>query len=117
MFETGARLKQQYGDENVFDYSLGNPSIPPPQEFSDALKEEVSKSGGTSHIYMPNSGYPHIRRIVAEYLREEQDADITENEVIMTCGAGGALNVIMKTVLNEGEEVLVPSPFFGEYKY
>jgi aspartate aminotransferase len=117
MFEEGARLKAEHGADNVYDFSLGNPNQDPPEGFKKALKTVVDETGPMGHAYMPNTGYPHVRRAVAEYLNTEHQINLTENDVIMTCGAAGALNVILKTILNAGEEVITPAPFFVEYKF
>jgi len=117
MFEEGARLKAEHGAGNVFDFSLGNPNLDPPDVFKKALKKVVDETGPMGHAYMPNTGYPHVRRSVAEYLNSEHRVSMTENDVIMTCGAAGALNVILKTILNPGDEVITPAPFFVEYKF
>ena len=117
MFEEGARLKAEHGAENVYDFSLGNPNLEPPEKFRAALKDAAASSGPGVHAYMPNTGYPHVRKSVADYLCDEQEVQVTENEVIMTCGASGALNVILKTILDPGDEVITPAPFFVEYRY
>ncbi|MGD8448547.1 MAG: pyridoxal phosphate-dependent aminotransferase [Desulfobacterales bacterium] len=117
MFEEGARLKSEYGAENVYDFSLGNPNLEPPEEFRAALKHAAASSDSGVHGYMPNTGYPHVRKSVADYLCSEQKVQVTENEVIMTCGASGALNVILKAILDPGDEVITPAPFFVEYRY
>ena len=121
MFEEGALLKAKYGQENVFDFSLGNPNIKPPDKFRQTLKDIVEAKGGLDHGYMPNTGYPQVRKSVADYLSGslsmEDKASLTENEIIMTCGAAGALNVILKTILNPGEEIITPSPYFVEYNF
>jgi len=117
MFEEGARLKAEHGAENVYDFSLGNPNLEPPEKFRAALKQAVASSEPGVHGYMPNTGYPHVRKSVADYLCGEQKVQVTENEVIMTCGASGALNVILKAILDPGDEVITPAPFFVEYTY
>ena len=121
MFEEGALLKAKYGQENIFDFSLGNPNIKPPDKFRQTLKNIVEAKGGLDHGYMPNTGYPQVRKSVADYLSGslcmEDKASLTENEIIMTCGAAGALNVILKTILNPGEEIITPSPYFVEYNF
>ena len=117
MFEEGARLKKEYGAENVCDFSLGNPNVPPPEKFNEILREVVSTCGLDDHCYMPNTGYPLVCGSVAEYLSKEQRAPVTEKEVLMTCGASGALNVALKTILDPGDEVLTPIPCFVEYKF
>lgn len=117
MFEEGARLKSIHGPEKVYDFSLGNPNIPPPEAFKHKLVELAQNDSPKAHAYMPNAGYPQVRRAVAEYLSGEQQAKVTENEIIMTCGAAGGLNVILKTLLNPGEEVITPAPYFVEYSF
>jgi len=117
MFEEGARLKAQFGAENVYDFSLGNPNVPPPEKFNQILRETVSACGLDDHCYMPNTGYPMVCGSVAEYLAKEQQAPVTEKDVLMTCGASGALNVALKAVLDPGDEVLTPMPCFVEYKF
>lgn len=117
MFEEGAKLKAIHGPENVFDFSLGNPNVPPPKIFQEKLAEIVANDETGSHAYMQNTGYPHVRQAVAAYLTKEHDTDITENEILMTCGAAGGLNVTLKTLLDPEDEVLTPAPFFVEYKF
>jgi len=117
MFEEGARLKAEYGTENVYDFSLGNPNVPPPEKFNEVLREAVNACGLNDHCYMPNTGYPMVCGSVAEYLAKEQGAAVTDKDIIMTCGASGALNVALKAVLDPGDEVLTPVPCFVEYKF
>jgi aspartate aminotransferase len=117
MFEEGARLKAEHGAENVYDFSLGNPNLEPPEKFREALKDAAASSDPGVHGYMPNTGYPDVRKSVADYLCNEQKMQVTENEVVMTCGASGALNVILKAILDPGDEVITPAPFFVEYRY
>lgn len=117
MFEEGAELKAKYGKENVYDFSLGNPNVPPPERFNEVLKEIVSTCGLNDHCYMPNTGYPLVCGSVAEYLAQEQQAPVTDKDIIMTCGASGALNVALKAILDPGDEVLTPVPCFVEYKF
>ncbi|MBW2434644.1 MAG: pyridoxal phosphate-dependent aminotransferase [Deltaproteobacteria bacterium] len=117
MFEEGAQLKAQYGAENVYDFSLGNPNLPPPEKFNELLRDTVDSCGLGDHCYMPNTGYPMVCGSVAEYLAKEQQAPVTDKEILMTCGASGALNVALKTILDPGDEVLTPAPCFVEYKF
>lgn len=117
MFEEGAQLKAKHGAENVFDFSLGNPNIEPPARFKEALADAAKATGGGHHSYMPNTGYAFVRQAVAEFLSEEQGVAVTADEVIMTCGAAGALNVILRAVLDPGDEVLTPAPYFVEYGF
>ncbi len=115
MFEEGARLKALHGADKVYDFSLGNPNLQPPEAFQNALEEAVKLQGPGAHGYMPNVGYPHVREAVAAYLTKEQGVTLSADEIVMTCGAAGALNVIFKTLLDPGDEVVVPSPYFVEY--
>ncbi|RLC14312.1 MAG: pyridoxal phosphate-dependent aminotransferase [Deltaproteobacteria bacterium] len=117
MFEEGARLKAEHGAENVYDFSLGNPNLPPPEKFSEILRDTVTSCGLGDHCYMPNTGYPQVCKSIAEYLSEEQQADVSAKEVIMTCGAAGALNIILKTLLDPGDEIIAPAPYFVEYGF
>jgi aspartate aminotransferase len=117
MFEEGTELKAKYGAENVYDFSLGNPNLPPPEKFNKALLDAVTSCGLGDHCYMPNTGYPMVCGSVAEYLSEEQQAPMTDKEILMTCGASGALNVALKAILDPGDEVLTPIPCFVEYKF
>ncbi|CAB5127799.1 Biosynthetic Aromatic amino acid aminotransferase alpha (EC @ Aspartate aminotransferase (EC [Olavius algarvensis associated proteobacterium Delta 3] len=117
MFEEGTRLKAEHGPEKVFDFSLGNPNVPPPEKFHDVLKTVVEFSGPGVHGYMPNTGYPFVREAVAEYLSGEHRVPLSGDDIIMTCGAAGALNTILKALLDPGDEVLTPTPFFVEYTF
>lgn len=117
MFEEGAQLKQAHGEKNVYDFSLGNPDLSPPQKFRQVLKTLVGNEGGIDHRYMPNTGYPFVRRSIAAYLSEEQKTAVSENEVIMTCGAAGGLNIILKALLDPEDEIITPAPFFVEYTF
>jgi len=117
MFEEGTRLKAKHGAGNVYDFSLGNPNLEPPHEFKAALQQAVMNSAAGLHAYMPNTGYPHVRQAVADYLCQEQKMPLTANEVIMTCGAAGALNVILKALLDPGDEIISPVPGFVEYTF
>ena len=115
MFEEGISLKQQFGEENVFDLSLGNPIMEPPQEFFDELRRVAENPIAGLHRYMPNAGFVETRDAVATQLREETGQDFTANEIIKCCGAGGALNVILKTLLDPGDGVVIFAPYFVEY--
>jgi len=117
MFEEGAKMKARYGAENVFDFSLGNPDVPPPPKFKEVLQELANNDKPGAHAYMPNGGYPYVRETLAHRLSEEQGVSIDQGEVLMTCGAAGALNVMLKSVLDPGDEVIMLSPFFVEYKF
>ena len=115
MFEEGAKLSEMHGCDNVFDFSIGNPNLEPPEEFQRVLEELVADRSPGRHGYMSNAGYPETRVAVAAHLSKEQGVDLTGAHVVMTCGAGGALNVILKAILDPGDEVIVPSPYFVEY--
>ena len=116
MFEEGARLKAEHGPDNVFDFSIGNPDVPPPAEFKKVLKELVNDES-LGHGYTPNTGYPHVRQAVADYLSTLHDVKIAPDLVIMTVGAAGALNDALGAVLDPGEEILTPSPYFIGYDH
>jgi len=115
MFEEGLRRKERFGTENVFDLSLGNPDLEPPTAFKEALAAQAADLSERLHAYMPNAGYPHVREAVAEHLRRTQGPPFTAGDVVMTVGASGALNIILKTILEPGEEVIIPRPYFLEY--
>lgn len=115
MFETGIRLKQEHGPEKVCDFSLGNPDLDPPGEFHRVIGELLSDAAG-GHGYMPNGGYPEVRAAVAEYISDEYGTALSGEHVVMSCGAGGALNVILKSILNPGDTVLASTPCFMEYR-
>jgi len=117
MFEQGAELKERHGHDNVFDFSLGNPNLEPPILFKTALLKATQAKGIGHHAYMPNSGYMSVREAVAGFVSSEQGIKLAPDHVIMTCGAAGALNVILKTILNSGDEVITPAPYFPEYNF
>lgn len=117
MFEEGIERKKKYGAENVYDFSLGNPNLKPPAAFRHALVEAAKEEAAGLHGYMPNAGFPETRSAVAKALAKEHAPGLTADHVVMTCGAGGALNVALKTLLDPGDEVLIPSPFFVEYRF
>jgi aspartate aminotransferase len=116
MFEEGARLAAIYGKENVFDFSLGNPNFPPPPEVKQAVYDILeNESPSFVHGYMPNCGYEDVRSSVAESLNRRFGTAFKSNNLIMTVGAAGAMNVIFKTLLNPGDEVVAFAPYFLEY--
>ena len=117
MFEEGISLKQQYGEENVFDLSLGNPVMNPPEQFYEELKKISENPINGMHRYMPNAGLTETRIAVANGLSNETGLSFTPGEIVMTCGAGGALNVVMKTLLDPGDEFVIFAPFFVEYNF
>lgn len=117
MFEEGARMKAELGEDNVFDFSLGNPNLEPPSRFKDVLLDLINDPAPGRHGYMPNAGYFETRQAVADFLSRNNMAKFASEDVIMTTGAGGALNVILKTILDPGDEVIIPSPYFVEYNF
>jgi aspartate aminotransferase len=117
MFEEGARLKAVHGADNVFDFSLGNPDLEPPESFRRALREVVNADRPGAHAYMPNAGLKETREAVAAYVSEEQRVKLTAEHILMTCGAAGALNCTLKVLLNPGDEVIVSAPYFVEYGF
>lgn len=116
MFEEGHRLASLYGANNVYDFSIGNPTAPPPEEVTQAIIETLSDENPLAvHGYMNNSGYEDVRTAIAEHLNGIHGCQLHYEQIIMTCGAAGGLNVILKTLLNPNDEVIVFAPFFGEY--
>lgn len=115
MFEEGAKMKTAYGAENVFDFSLGNPDAPPPPEFFQVIQDTINDKSQGMHGYMPNGGYPWVREAIAARISVEQGITISHGDMLMACGAAGAINVVMKTLLNPGEEVIMLAPYFVDY--
>lgn len=117
MFEEGKRLSAIYGAENVYDFSIGSPNVEPPatikQAIFDILNEE---SPNFVHGYMNNSGYIDVRQQIAAHLHNKYAVKLDENNILMTCGAAGGLNVLLKTLLNPGDEVITFAPYFVEYR-
>ncbi|MBA5851130.1 pyridoxal phosphate-dependent aminotransferase [Clostridium sp. cel8] len=117
MFEEGKKLADIYGEENVFDFSLGNPNVEPPEDIKKAVIEILNEeSPNLIHGYMSNSGYEDVRQKIADSINKKYNLKLTEKNLVMTCGAAGGLNIIFKTILNPSEEVITFSPFFGEYE-
>ncbi|MBI3993049.1 MAG: pyridoxal phosphate-dependent aminotransferase, partial [Candidatus Lambdaproteobacteria bacterium] len=117
MFEEGARLKAQHGEANVFDFSLGNPIAPPPAAVDEALQAVLREAGAGLHRYLPNAGLPEARAHVAGELAAATGLPYGPEHVVMTCGAAGALNIVLKAVLNPGDEVIALAPYFVEYGF
>ena len=116
MFEEGNRLRAKYGADKVFDFSLGNPSVPAPDSVREAIIELVNTTDPTVlHGYMSNAGFEDVRQTIAESLNRRFDTKFSAKNLIMTVGAASGLNVILKTILNPGEEVIVFAPYFLEY--
>jgi len=117
MFEEGIRLKKEFGEENVFDLSLGNPVIEPPEEVRKALIESAQDESHGLHRYMPNAGLADVRAVIAESLSPECKVELSANDVVMVCGAAGGLNITLKTLLDPGDEVIIFAPYFVEYLF
>lgn len=116
MFDEGKRLSKIYGEDNVFDFSIGNPNVSPPQEIKDIIYRIINEENPLEiHGYMNNSGYPDVREKIAAHLNERDNLNLALDNIIMTCGAAGGLNIIMKTILNPDDEVIIFAPYFGEY--
>ncbi len=116
MFEEGKVMAAKYGAENVYDFSLGNPNVPAPVQVKEAIIEEVQKEDPiVLHGYMSNAGYEDVRQAVAESINKKFDTAFSAKNIIMTVGAAGGLNVVLKTLLNLGDEVIAIAPYFGEY--
>jgi len=116
MFEEGIQLKKQHGEDKVFDFSLGNPDIDPPPAFHEAFVKMAQEDAKGSHGYMPNAGYPHVREALAKKVCKEQNVKIDGSHIIMAVGAAGGLNAVFKTICNPSDEVIVPRPYFMEYR-
>jgi len=116
MFEEGKRLSDIYGEENVFDFSLGNPNVEPPENIKKAIIDILSEEQpNLIHGYMNNSGYEDVRDNIAKYINKKNGVKLTANNIVMTCGAAGGLNIILKSLLNPEDQVITFAPFFGEY--
>lgn len=117
MFEEGAKMKAEHGADRVCDFSLGNPDAPPPPEYDKVVQEIVKDNSPGVHAYMPNGGYPWVREAIAARMSSEQEMTVTNGDMLMTCGAAGGLNIVMKAILNPGDEVIILAPFFVEYGF
>lgn len=117
MFEEGSRLISIYGEENVFDFSIGNPEVNPPDEVIAAIKELASDNTPGTHRYMSNAGYPFVREAISGKLSKSYGMDIPSDNICMVCGAAAGLNVVLKSILNPDEEVIIFAPYFAEYKF
>jgi aspartate aminotransferase len=117
MFEEGARLRLQHGADAVQDFSLGNPVLEPPAKVREALVHAADPGMPGAHRYMPNAGYPEVRAAVARYLADRTGLPMEAKHVVMCVGAGGGLNVVMKTLLDPGDEVILLTPYFVEYDF
>lgn len=117
MFEEGQERKAKFGGDNVFDFSLGNPNLEPPPRFNQVLAELVHETTQGLHAYMSNAGLVETRQAVADYLNGFNRPHFTADDIVMTIGAGGGLNVVLKTFLDPGDEVIIPRPYFVEYDF
>ena len=117
MFEEGIQLKAKYGADKVYDFTLGNPDLDPPQEVIAAVKEVAQDTSHGRHGYMPNAGYMETREAMAKKTSLEQGTAVSGKNILMTVGAASALNCVFKAILTPGDKVLVPRPFFAEYRH
>jgi len=117
MFEQGLELKNKFGADKVFDFSLGNPNLEPPEKVKQAIFEVMEDQRPGKHAYMPNAGLKETREAVANFLSKEHGLKVLWDHIVMTCGAGGGLNVALKTLLDPGDEVIVLKPYFVEYLF
>jgi aspartate aminotransferase len=116
MFEEGIALKKLHGTDKVFDFSLGNPDLEPPEAFQSVLLKLVTEKTAGTHGYMPNAGYPEVRAAIAKKIGAEHNVPISGEYVVMSVGAAGALNTVFKSILNPDDEVIVSKPYFMEYR-
>ena len=117
MFEQGEELKKKYGAENIFDFSLGNPEVEPPDSVREAFVRDASEGAPGSHRYMNNAGYLPVREKIADMIRRRSGAPVRPNHIVMTVGAAGGMNIALKTLLNPGDEVVAFAPYFKEYDF
>lgn len=118
MFEAGIELKKKYGESNVYDFSLGNPDLPPPPEVKAALHEIADECAAPFSLgYMPNAGFAETRNAIAAKVTEEQSIVVSGSRVVVTVGAAGGINAVFRAILQPGDEVLVPAPYFVEYGF
>ena len=117
MFEEGARLKAERGAENIFDFTIGNPVIAPPEEVTAALRRIAAESPPGSHGYMANAGYAEVREVIAGRLGRTTGLPFTAGHILMTPGSSGAINTVLRAILEPGDEVIVPVPCFSEYRF
>jgi aspartate aminotransferase len=117
MFEEGIRMRRSRGEDKVFDFSLGNPDVEPPNEVKEALVRALLDPRRGLHRYMPNNGFEESREEIASYLSEHYGLSFSKDHVFMTSGCAGGMNIILKTLLDRGDEVIIPSPYFMEYRY
>ena len=117
MFEQGNKLKQEFGAENVYDYSIGNPEVEPPVEVVEAINEIAADDSPGMHRYMPNAGYLFVKKAITGKLAKQYGMEVPDENICMVCGAAAGLNVVFKSILNSDEEVIIFAPYFAEYKF
>jgi len=117
MFEIGIQLRKERGAENVYDFSLGNPEVEPPPAVLAALGRVVAENRPHGHGYMPNAGFPVVRASIARHMAGRTGVPFTFEDILMTTGAAGAINTVLKAVLDPGDEVIVLNPYFPEYRF
>lgn len=116
LFEEGIELAKEVGAENVYDFSLGNPAAPVPEEVKKSIYDILeNRNANFVHCYMPNAGYPEVREKVAANLNKKYNSSFTKDDIIMTVGAAGGINCVLRSLLEPEDEVLCFAPFFGEY--
>ncbi len=117
MFEEGEKMKKIHGPENILDFTLGNPVIEPPEQLKQELIRLVTSDTAGMHRYMTNSGYEDVRAEIAEFHRQRTGLNFTKDHIVMTVGSAGGMNVVLKSLLDPGNEVIVLSPYFVEFKF
>ena len=117
MFEIGIQLRKERGAENVFDFSIGNPDDEPPEAVIAALRRVVAENRPRTHGYMPNAGFPEVRAVIAQRLAARTGIPFTADDLLMTTGAAGAINIVLKSILDPGDEVILLNPYFPEYRF
>jgi aspartate aminotransferase len=117
MFEEGEKMKKIHGAKNILDFTLGNPITEPPEGLKEELVKIIESETKGMHRYMTNSGYEFVRHEIADYCRENTKLPFSKDNIIMTVGAAGGLNVVFKALLDPGNEVIVPNPYFVEFMF
>lgn len=115
MFEEGTKMREKYGAENVYDFSLGNPNVAAPPQVNESMIRLLAEGNPDIHSYMNNAGFPEVREIVAQSINKTHETCFDKGNIIMTCGAAGGINVALNVIMNPGDEVLIFVPFFLEY--
>lgn len=115
IFTAKDRLTAKFGPDDIYDFSIGNPNVPAPDSVRESIVKQAQLPELELHSYTPNEGYPFVRKAIAAHDREKFDIDMTDKNILMVAGAAGGLNAVMMTLLDEGDEVIVLKPYFGEY--